>query len=79
MDCQLSQDQIEAIRLKIGRRFPEFQGVRPRVKKRIRGSRTEFSLRFETKVTLPDGMILPMSVQVVVDCEGHILKTTTSR
>ena len=67
---------VDSVSQEIYRRFPDFNGVRPKVKKY---TDKQFLLIFEKKVKLPDGKPLPKVVRVVADDKGRINKVTTSR
>jgi hypothetical protein len=77
--AELTPEQTRAICRRVYSRYPELQGVRPRVKRQRVQDKERFLLRFEKSVSLPDGGTLPAIVRVVANSSGKILKLTSSR
>ncbi len=78
----MKRDIVQKISREIYRRFPEFSGVRPKVKAQNTSKSSAsptYLLTFNTKVGLPDKKTMSRWVRVVADDTGKILKTTTSR
>jgi len=80
MDASL----IKSISQDVYRRFPEFEGIQPKVQKhttqpKASGSPQTFLLTYNHRVSLPDQKTLPRWVRVVANEQGRILKVTTSR
>lgn len=78
----MNREIVQKISREIYRRFPEFSGVNPRVKKQQATKASGFStylLTFNTRVSLPDKKTMTRWVRVVADETGKILKTSTSR
>ena len=67
---------VDSVTQEIYRRFPDFSGVSPKLKKY---SEKQFLLIFEKKVQLADGKPLQKIIRVVADEKGKIKKVTASR
>jgi hypothetical protein len=67
---------LEEVCQTIYNQFPNMVGVKPIERSQPMGA---ILLIFEANATTEDGHILPISIRVVVDRNGKILKTTTSR
>ena len=67
---------VDSVAQEIYRRFPDFSGVRPKVKNY---SDKQYLLIFEKKVKLANGKPLPKIIRVVANDKGKIKKVTTSR
>ncbi len=75
---------LNQIAKQIHRRYPEFDGVRPkaRVQTPPEGARNPsktYLVIFSKKVTLGDGKMMTRNLRVVTDENGKIIKVTTSR
>ena len=66
---------ITNINKEVYKRFPEFNGIKPKVQKLDRN----FLLIYQTQVRMPDARNLYRSIRVVVDEHGEIVKISTSR
>jgi len=66
---------ITNINKEVYKRFPEFNGIKPKVQKLDRN----FLLIYQTQVRIPDARNLYRSIRVVVDEHGEIVKISTSR
>jgi len=66
---------ITNINKEVYKRFPEFNGIKPKVQKLDRN----FLLIYQTQVRMPDARNLYRSIRVVVDEYGEIVKISTSR
>lgn len=79
MPDKLTKRQIEDVCRRVYRRFPELEGVRPRVKPHGRNGSAKVVLLFKSKVRMDDGTSLPVSVRVVADERGKVIKMTSTR
>jgi hypothetical protein len=75
---------VNTISQEIYRRFPEFSGVRPRVREQpqafsTRIQRQTYLLTYQTNARLANGKSLPRWIRVVADEKGKVLKISTSR
>lgn len=74
---------IAGIKQQIYRQFPEVAGGEPSVKAQAGakgGSQTaKYLITFKSRVAQTSGPTFSRSVRVVADCNGKILKVTTSR
>ena len=88
---KLDPKVLESVIKKVSRKFPEIDGVKPKVraltlkdmdakdrKDREKALQNKL-LIFNTTITTDDGTKLPRWVRVVISPKGRILKTTTSR
>jgi len=55
------------------------RGIRPSIKRQQARGEDRFLLRFETMVSLEGGTSMPVTVRVVTNADGKILKMTSSR
>ena len=84
---RMDPEVIEIIAEKIYRKFPEVDGVWPKVRKQpvpqdapwIVKNNPKFLLTFNTKVRGPGGTNIPRWVRVVAKPSGRIVKITTSK
>ena len=72
---------IETISRQIYRRFPEVNGIHPKVQPQTSTSQSSstYLLIFKGSATTADGKKLPRIVRATVDEHGKILKVSTSR
>jgi hypothetical protein len=80
----IKAELINQIAKQIYRRYPEFDGIRPRTRVQTppegaRSTEKTYLLIFSKKATLGDGKILTRALRVVTDLNGKIIKVTTSR
>lgn len=81
----LSADIIKSVTNQIHKKFPEFAGVAPRVRRQSlpKGSNTAyqsiFLFTFNTSVHADDHVVIPRSLKVTVNEKGKIIKITSSR
>ena len=79
MPDKLTRKQIDGVCRRVYKRFPELQGVRPRVKPHEQNGTGKVVLLFKSKVRTDDGMSLPISVRVIADDRGKVIKMTSTR
>ena len=74
-------NDLEGIRQKVVKKFPEMEGVKPSVKAQSQpnGSGDQYLLTFKGKAELPGGRKMNRIVRVVADDKGHIIKMSTSK
>jgi hypothetical protein len=71
---------VNSVCSQIYRRFPEVNGVRPKVQSQASPQAgSTYLLIFKGTATTADGKTLPRIVRATVDEQGKILKVTTSR
>jgi hypothetical protein len=80
---------IESISNQVYRRFPEFTGVKPNVRKqpkpkseglsKISPDSENYLLTYKKDAKGPGGQIIPRCVRVVATPKGKIVKITTSK
>lgn len=86
---------LTQIKKKIGRQFPEFEGIEPQViKKKVapqrvvfkklslgapKHTKTVFSLRFEKKIKTVDAVMMKQILVVTTNELGQIIKITQSK
>jgi len=80
----LAKDILTKISTKIYKRFPDFQGIKPTVKKRPKDKSTKeippgYLLVYKNEVTGPGGQKITRLVRVVTTEEGKIGKISTSK
>jgi hypothetical protein len=80
----MKAELIDQITKHIHRRYPEFEGVRPKVRLQTppegaRNPARTYLLTFSKKATLGDGKTMTRALRVVTDEQGKIIKVTTSR
>jgi hypothetical protein len=81
--------KIESITNDIHRRFPEVEGIKPKVRRQpipksqgqkpIPPDKRNYLLTFKTNVTGPKGQVIPRWVRVVATPKGKVVKITTSK
>ncbi len=69
---------VNSVSSQIYRRFPEVNGVRPKVQQQSQTGST-YLLIFKGSARTADGKTLPRIVRATVDEQGKILKVSTSR
>ncbi len=85
MSTHLDKKTLEAITIKVARRFPEVAEKKPVVKKQANptgqalNATNNFLLLYKTQAAGPQGRSIPRIVRVVVSPDGKIIKMTTSR
>ena len=72
----MESDVIEKVCDQIYRNFPDFKGIKPKIKAY---SDNLHLFIFSGKAETADGKTLPRTIRVVVDENGKIVKITTSR
>lgn len=60
-------------------KFPEVNGVRPKLQPLSKGTISQHVLIFSSKATGMNGKAIPRVVRVVVNAEGKIVKMSTSK
>ncbi len=80
---------IEALTQQVHRRFPEFAGVKAKVRKQplpkgggrkpVRPEKRNYLLTFKKDVRGPGGLTITRWVRVVASPKGKIIKITTSK
>ena len=80
----MKAELLDKIAKQIHRRYPEFDGIRPRARVQTppegaRNPAKTYLLTFSKKVTLGDGKTMTRALRVVTDENGKIIKVTTSR
>ncbi len=80
----LKSEIIDKVSKKVYRKFPDFKGVKPKVKKRPKDKKTGevpdgYLLLFQTKVSGPGGKEISRIVRAVTDKKGNIEKLSTSK
>jgi hypothetical protein len=85
----MEPQKIETISRDIHRRFPEVEGIKPKVRKqplpKSKGGKTispgkqNYLLTYKTSVNGPGGQTIPRWVRVVATPKGKILKISTSK
>ncbi len=72
---------LDDIRRKVVKKFPEMEGVKPSVKAQSQpnGSGDQYLLTFKGKAELPGGRRMNRIVRVVADERGCIIKMSTSK
>jgi hypothetical protein len=72
---------MDDIRRKVAKKFPEMEGVKPSVKAQSgpNGSGDQYLLTFKGKADLPGGRKMNRIVRVVADERGRIIKMSTSK
>jgi hypothetical protein len=71
----MQRAMLDSICKQVYHQFPQVNGVTPKVTKQ----EENFLLVFSTKVQTADNRSLPVTVRVVADASGKIIKTSTSR
>ncbi len=68
------------INKRVGKQFPELEGVRPSVQEqRTPDDDRRFLLTYSGTAELPGGRRLKRIVRVVADAAGHVIRISTSR
>jgi hypothetical protein len=80
----LKSEIVDKVSKKVYRKFPDFEGVKPKVKKRPKDKKTGevpegYLLLFQTKVSGPGGKEISRIVRAVTDKKGDIQKLSTSK
>ena len=71
---------IDKVSREVYRKYPDFKGTKPKVKKRSGGGGDQgYVLIYETKVEGPGGKTIPRVVRAVADEDGGISKLSTSK
>lgn len=73
----MDEQSLRAILQQVYRKFPEYKGIQPKVKRQAETS--GYVLTFQHTATARDGTALPSVLRVTVNEQGKILKTSTSR
>ncbi|MBS1250933.1 MAG: hypothetical protein MAG431_02532 [Chloroflexi bacterium] len=82
--AKLEKEILKKISQKVYQRFPDFQGKKPKVKRRPKAENAkEFPpghlLIYRKEVAGPDGQTITRLVRVVINEEGKIKKISTSK
>jgi len=74
-------ETVQNISRQIYRRFPEFKGVKPKVRSQqdAKTSRQTYLLTYATRARVDEARFLDRWLRVVVDESGKIIKISTSR
>lgn len=81
----LSADIIKSVTNQIYKKYPEFAGVAPKVRRQVipKGSnavnQSIFLFTFNTTAHTDDHVVIPRSIRVTVNEKGKIIKITSSR
>lgn len=80
----LKSEIVDKVSKKVYRKFPDFEGVKPKVKKRPKDKKTGevpegYLLLFQTRVSGPGGKEISRIVRAVTDKKGNIEKLSTSK
>jgi len=79
----LKSDIVKKVSKKIYKKFPEFDGVKPKVKKRPKedstGDAPGYLLLYRTKASGPGGKEISRIVRAVTDKKGNVKKISTSK
>jgi anionic cell wall polymer biosynthesis LytR-Cps2A-Psr (LCP) family protein len=81
----LSADMIKSVTNQIHKKYPEFAGVAPKVRRQAMpkgnesASSTLYLFTFNVSAHAADNVTIPRSVRVTVNDKGKIIKITTSR
>lgn len=81
----MDPELVKSISQKTYRRFPEFDGIRPKVRKQPLpqgqgySQTTRYLLTYQIQASGPGGISIPRWVRVVANENGKIIKTTTSK
>jgi len=75
---------VDKVSKKVYRKFPDFEGVSPKVKKRPQDKKTGevpegYLLIYQTKVSGPGGKEITRIVRAVADKKGNVEKLSTSK
>jgi hypothetical protein len=72
----MEEKLLQKVCEQVYQQLPRLKGCQPKVQPRPDGNTL---LIFNKSETTEDGFTLPITVRVVVDVDGEILKTSTSR
>jgi len=80
----LTSEIVNKVSKKVYRKFPDFDGVKPKVKKQSKEKKSGkdpegYLLLFRTQVSGPGGKNISRIVRVVTDKKGKIQKISTSK
>lgn len=77
----MKTETVQVISKQIYRRFPEFKGVKPKVRSQQTSKTTSqtYLLTYATRAKIAEDRFLERWVRVVVDESGKIIKISTSR
>lgn len=84
-NSSLSPEIIKSVTNQIHKKYPEFAGVAPKVRRQPlpKGSaaadQTFFLFTFNVSAQAANNVTIPRSVRVTVNDKGKIIKVTTSR
>lgn len=84
-NSSLSAEIIKSVTNQIHKKYPEFAGVAPKVRRQPlpKGSeaanQTLFLFTFSVSAQAANNITIPRSVRVTVNDKGKIIKVTTSR
>ncbi|MBN1536219.1 MAG: hypothetical protein JW908_05765 [Anaerolineales bacterium] len=84
-NSSLSPDIIKSVTNQIHKKYPEFAGVAPKIRRQPLPKGTEaanqtlFLFTFNTSARAVSNVTIPRSVRVTVNDKGKIIKITTSR
>lgn len=70
---------LDSICEQVYRKFPEVDGVRPKLQSVSKGTASQHVLIFTSHATTENGKSLTRIVRVVITPEGKILKMSTSK
>lgn len=85
VNAALSADIIKSVTNQIHKKFPEFAGVAPKIRRQPLPKENKstthslFLFTFNTSAHASGNVTIPRSVRVTVDERGKIIKITTSR
>ncbi len=84
MTTSFEKETLEKISAKIYKLFPDFQGIKPKIRKRPKDEKTGESppghlFIYRKEVTGPDGQPITRLVRVVISEEGKIGKISASK
>ena len=77
----MKTETVQDISKQVYRRFPEFKGVKPKVRSQqtSKASSQTYLLTYATRAKLDEERFLERWVRVVVDESGKIIKISTSK
>ena len=75
----MDEKTLSSICDQVYHRFPEVNGIRPKLQSMSKGATSQHVLIFSTKATAANGKSLPRVVRVVVSSDGKIVKMSTSK
>jgi len=78
----LKSDVVDKVSQRVYKKYPEFKGVKPKVKKRSQennGGPHGYLLLYRTQASGPGGKSITRIVRAVTDKKGNVKKISTSK